>query len=285
MDITTESVQIPTGETFHVLQSGARDKPAILWLHGSGPGATARSNWERVLGMTGDRYWNIAPDIIGFGHSTHPEQPPQGLAAFTRYRVQTLLALLDVLGVEKVNLVGNSMGGIISLNLVLTAPGRVDRLMAMGTAGAPVKPTADIMKLVRFYDSPTTEAMAELMTCFVHDPSMFGTELYAIAAQRMPMATRAEVERSHRATFGPPDPAAPPIAPLVTEANLAALNHRMLFMHGREDRMVSPENSYWLSQRIRNAHLHIFPNTGHWLMIEHPKEFVGLIDAFMADAI
>ena len=83
--IDTTDVQV--GEhSFHTSRAGDQSAETILWLHGSGPGATALSNWEQALGAFGDRYHCIAPDIIGFGDSTHPLMPPAGMRAFTELR-------------------------------------------------------------------------------------------------------------------------------------------------------------------------------------------------------
>jgi pimeloyl-ACP methyl ester carboxylesterase len=135
-----------------------------------------------MIGELGDEYHNIAPDIIGFGDSTHPEPPPAGLAEFTQLRVDSLLALLDTLGVDKVALVGNSMGGIISMRLAVQAPDRVERLVLMGSGGAPDLFTPELFRLITFYNDPTVEAMAELMSCFVYDPAFFDGKLEEIAA-------------------------------------------------------------------------------------------------------
>ncbi|NED57731.1 alpha/beta hydrolase, partial [Micromonospora aurantiaca] len=75
MTITTADVPVG-GHRFRVHETGDPSREAVLWLHGSGPGATALSNWERVIGdLSGDLH-NIAPDIIGFGDSSHPDPPP-----------------------------------------------------------------------------------------------------------------------------------------------------------------------------------------------------------------
>ena len=110
--------------SFQLTTSGDPGAPAVLFLHGSGPGVTALTNWQDVLAdpVLAGGFHNIAPDIIGYGDSTHPDPPPQGLKEFTDLRVETLVALLDDLGIDKVDLVGNSMGGIISLCLTLAHP-------------------------------------------------------------------------------------------------------------------------------------------------------------------
>lgn len=272
--ITTRD--LPVGDvTFHLLESGPSDAPAILWLHGSGPGANAATNWAWQLGELGDEFHCIAPDIVGFGESTHPDPPPLGIKAFSELRARTLLALLDELGIDRVTLVGNSMGGIISLVLTQMAPERVERLVLMGGGGAPIGLTPELLKLVLFYENPTTEAMAELLTCFVDDPSFFGDDLQQIAASRMPLASRPEVERSHRATFSPGEPLAFP--PEV----LATITQPALVVHGEGDRLIPIAAGEYFAANLPNVRFERFADTGHWLMIEQPQRFADLLRTFL----
>jgi 2-hydroxymuconate-semialdehyde hydrolase len=273
---TITTCDVAVGDyTFRVNQTGKAGNDAILWLHGSGPGATALTNWEWMIGELGDEYHNIAPDIIGFGDSTHPEPPPAGLAEFTQLRVDTLLALLDTLGVDKVALVGNSMGGIISMRLAVQAPDRVERLVLMGSGGAPDLFTPELLRLITFYNDPTVEAMAELMSCFVYDPAFFDGKLEEIAAARMPRASRDDVKRSHLATFTLG-------APLdLSDEVLGAIEQPTLVVHGREDRIMPVAAGYHFAERIPNAQLHVFPKAGHWMQLEQPQRFANLLRAFL----
>lgn len=276
--ITTEdlTVDAPTGPvTFHLSTSGDPTSPPVLWLHGSGPGVTALTNWDAILTDVAGDFFNIAPDIIGFGDSTHPDPPPQGLKAFTDLRIETLVALLDHLGIDQVDLVGNSMGGIISLCFTLAHPERVRRIVLMGAGGAPVPITGELLSLILFYEDPTVAAMADLMTKFVADPAVFGDQLEHIAAERMPRATRPEVERSHRATFSAGDPL--PINP----DTMATVTQPVLVVHGDTDRLMPPECGEWYAEVLPNARLEVVEQAGHWLQIEHHDLFVKLVRDFL----
>ena len=162
------TVDVTLGDvTFHLSTSGEPGSLPVLWLHGSGPGVTALTNWHGALESLSRDFYNIAPDVIGFGDSTHPDPPPQGIAAFTTLRVQTLAALLDHLGIDTVDIIGNSMGGIVGLCLALAHSQRVRRIILMGAGGAPLAPTPGLLSLILFYDNPTVEAMRALLPKFV----------------------------------------------------------------------------------------------------------------------
>ena len=85
----------------------------VLLLHGSGPGVTAAANWRPVIPALSAGRRVIAPDHLGFGGTASGEPRRYGRAAWTAHA----LALLDTLGIEAVDVIGNSMGGAIALEL------------------------------------------------------------------------------------------------------------------------------------------------------------------------
>jgi len=64
--ISTRDVNLGTFR-FRLNQSCEPKKDPMLWLHGSGPGATGMSNWERITNQLADDFYNLAPDIVGYG--------------------------------------------------------------------------------------------------------------------------------------------------------------------------------------------------------------------------
>ncbi|GAA5210864.1 alpha/beta fold hydrolase [Streptomyces thinghirensis] len=276
--ITTTKVAVGEYE-FQLNESGDSTAPPVLFLHGSGPGATGLSNWEAVLKDLGSDYYCLAPDVIGFGDSTHPEPPPAGLVPFTQLRIDTLIGLLDQLGLEKVSLVGNSMGGIWSLGMVRQAPERVERIVLMGAGGSPVAAGPKIPALAGFYENPTTESMTALLEAFVFDAAEFGGELKKIAENRLPRAVRPDVQRSHLATFSDLDMSKPYSFP-AEEA--AKITQDVLVVHGREDRFVPFEAGNWFFQNIPNVRLYGIGKCGHWTQIEQHDRFVSVVRGFLA---
>jgi 2-hydroxymuconate-semialdehyde hydrolase len=260
-------------------EAGNPANPAVLFLHGSGPGATGLSNWAAAVNDLSDEYYCLAPDVLGFGDSTHPEPPPQGLAAFTSLRVQSLIGLLDYLDLSQVTPVGNSMGGIWSLGMALQAPDRLNKIVLMGTGGAPIPAGPAIPGLAGFYNAPSTDAMTAMLEAFVYDPDRFGGELREIAERRMPHALRPEVQRSHVATFSDLDPANP--WALAAE-DVARITQEVLIVHGREDRFVTFEAGLWFFNNLPNARLYGIGKCGHWTQIEQHDRFVAALRGFLS---
>ncbi len=264
--------------TYRVHSTGAVGAPALLFLHGSGPGATGTSNWKAVIEELGDRYHCIAPDMIGFGDSEHPQDPPSGMKAFNLLQAQTLWELLDTLGVvDPVHLVGNSMGGMISIRMALAQPERVGTMLLMGSGGAPDLPiTPGLHHLRTFYADPTPESLRILLESFVYDMDSLSGVVDRVVAERMPYVERADVKRSHAAMF---DPTAGP--PAFTAAELTSLPHKTLCVHGRDDIIVPVQSSTYLAATMPDATLHIIPRSGHWTQIEAHDTFVFLLESLV----
>lgn len=104
-------------------------RPVLLLVHGLGDEA---DTWRAVIPALSRRYRVLAPDLPGFGRSSLPRRPRLG-PPFLR---DTLLELLDALGVERATLVGNSLGASL-VQLVAMARSRlVERLVLVDGAVA-----------------------------------------------------------------------------------------------------------------------------------------------------
>jgi 2-hydroxymuconate-semialdehyde hydrolase len=137
-EVTNTVVRTGDYETY-LNRTGEDQAETILFLHGSGPGSTARATWQYALAALAEEFECLAPDLIGYGHSEHPEDLPQGAAAWLEVWMNQLSELLDNLGLSKVHLVGNSIGGALSLHLLHRHPERVERVVLTGTVGPPTR--------------------------------------------------------------------------------------------------------------------------------------------------
>jgi pimeloyl-ACP methyl ester carboxylesterase len=105
------------------LEAGPRDAPPVVLLHGLG--ATSASFLPTIWDLAADHHV-YSLDLPGFGESTKPLRPLH--AAFF---AKSVVAFLDALGLDRVHLVGNSMGGRAALEVALRSPERVDRLVLL----------------------------------------------------------------------------------------------------------------------------------------------------------
>jgi 2-hydroxymuconate-semialdehyde hydrolase len=275
-EVRESDVAIAGDRHLRVLESGELGMPALLFLHGSGPGVTARANWESVMTGLGDRFHCIGPDILGFGESSHPDPQPQGFKANAEVRIDALLQMLETMGVSRVTLVGNSMGGMYSLRLCQLRPDLVERMVLMGSGGMPgLAPTPQLVKLVTFFDDPSHEAMTALLTEFVHDKTAFGDRIEDFAAGRMELVSRPEIEAAHRGMFGEGEMLT------FSPAELAKLDVPTLVVHGRQDVIVPIECSYYLAEHLPQADLYVINKCGHWTQVEQADRFRTILRDFV----
>ena len=133
---TTELTEAATSKfvdtdicNIHYNEAGTGDP--LVMIHGGGPGATGWSNYVRNIGFLSDHYRVILPDMPNFGKSdavTVTDEPR------AKHNARTLRAALDALNIDKVNIVGNSMGGATALNFALDYPDRLGKMVLMGAA-------------------------------------------------------------------------------------------------------------------------------------------------------
>lgn len=279
-DVTHEHVSV-NGMEVMVHRAGAGKEQALVFLHGGGPGATGWSNWRHALPALGGQYDCIAPDWVGFGDSHHPDPAPGDPRAWNRLRIDMVTGLLDELGIERASLVGNSLGGAISLHLLMEAPHRFERAVLMGTAGGPSShhPRQEVLKMVTFYNDPSPEALARLYSWFIYDLDRFDGDLDEIARDRFVQTMRPEVRRSYQAMFSGP------LMLSLPESALRRITHPILLVHGRDDAVNPLEDSVYFLRELPNAELFVFPRCGHWTQLEYPEKFHNLLDQFFTDGI
>jgi 2-hydroxymuconate-semialdehyde hydrolase len=260
------------GVATNVLVEG--DGPPVLLLHGSGPGVTAWANWRLTIPVLGRRFHVIAPDIVGFGFTERPEEVTYDLDTWTAHAVGVLAAL----GIERAHVVGNSFGGSLALSLAISHPGRVGRLVLMGSVGVPFSITPGLDAVWGY--QPSVDAMEDLLHLFAYDRSLIGPDL---ARLRYEASVRPGVQEAYASMFPAPRQLALDGMTHATSA-ITTIAAPTLIVHGREDQVIPLRNAYDLLQLIPDAQLHVFGRCGHWTQLEHADAFNELVTGFLRDA-
>lgn len=253
---------------YHDVGSGT----PILLIHGSGPGVTAFANWRLTMPELSKHHRVIAPDVVGFGYTTGtrpgPPDKDEWLAHITTF--------LDALGIDKVSIVGNSFGGALSLWFAATHPQRVDKLVLMGSVGAPFELTEGLDAVWGY--EPSIEAMERLLNYFVHDRSLLPDNL---AESRYRASAKPGAQERWSSLFPAPRQHWIDVFALSNEI-LSGLPQPVLLVHGRDDQVIPLATSLHLLRTINNATLHVYPHTGHWVQIEKSSEFADLVARFLS---
>ena len=261
-------------------RAGEGNRQAIVFLQGSGPGATGWSNWQFALPILGDRFDCLAPDFVGFGQSAHPVPSPRGSAEWLPIWIAQIRGFIENLGLKKVNLVGNSLGGAIALHLLVEEPDLIDRVILMGTAGVPTRLTRELDQIWGFYDAPSAKKMAQVLTWFAYDESVIADRIEAVAQMRYEAAMSPEVRRSYMEMF--PAPRQRHLDDLaVPDASLRRIKRPVLLVHGRDDAIVPVDTSHHLLKHLEGeVQMHIYGRCSHWTQVEFRDSFHTLITRF-----
>ena len=250
----------------------------LLLIHGSGPGVSAWANWRLVMPELARQARVIAPDMVGFGFTDRLDLTQPGQRYDMDTWVRQAVGVLDALGIEKTDLVGNSFGGALALALSIRHPQRVRRLVLMGSVGVPFTLTPGLDAAWGY--TPSLENMRKLLDVFAYDRSLVTDEL---ARLRYEASIQPGFQESFAAMFPAPrqrwvDAMCSP------ESAIRALPHHTLVVHGRDDQVIPLSTSLTLSQWIVRSQLHVFGQCGHWTQIEHAARFARLVGDFLAEA-
>ena len=258
----------------------AGEGPVLLLLHGSGPGVTGWRNFRGNLGFFAERYRCLVLEFPGFGVSDdfggHPMLDAQAAVP----------AFVDALGLERVDVIGNSMGGGVGINFAINHRDRIGKLVTIGGIGTNIfssGPSEGIRLLQEFTEDPTRQRLIDWLHSMVYDPALVTEQLIE---ERFALATDPETLDSARRMYGKAAFAA--MTNMMRNADFPlpwAIMHKVkaptLLTWGRDDR-VSPLDMALVPMRtIPNAELHVFPNCGHWVMIEAKKAFESTVMSFL----
>ncbi|MBG9983057.1 alpha/beta fold hydrolase [Aerococcaceae bacterium DSM 111020] len=270
---------VKTGEfTTNYLEVGEQHGGIpLLFVHGSGPGVSAYANWRLILPLVEDTAHAYAMDMIGFGYSDKPtgDEVNYGRELWT----QQIIDFMDALGLDKVNLVGNSFGGSLGLSVALNYPERVNKLIMMGPMGVEDQIPFGLNEVWGY--KGTKEHMAELIDLFTYNKDFASEEL---------------IETRHSASLEPgfheafstmfPEPRQKSFDDLAfPDEKIKTVKQKTLIVHGREDHVIPVRNSYRLINLIEDAELHVFGGCGHWTQIEKSEEFANLVKNFVAEDV
>lgn len=265
----------------HLHLSEAGSGPALVMLHGGGPGASGVSNYRQNIAALAERLRVLLPDQPGFGRSYRPSEAELEKESITQITVDALVDALDDLGIAKAHVVGNSLGGAAAIALAQQHPDRVDRLVLMAPGGGWLPfgptPTEGQKEMFRYFngEGPTLKKMKTFIGVMTAQPKK-----WAETAQARYEASLDEshIEFYHRLN----DSFAKRRGMDPLWRDLHKIAAPTLLLWGRDDRTISLEGAQIMLKYIRDVQLHVFGNCGHWVQLERQAEFERLVTDFLA---
>lgn len=254
-------VALPIGQTVHLLDHGKG--PAVLFLHGSGSGASGHSNFKGNYPFLADHGFRaLVPDLIGYGYSDKPQDVDYHLDFF----VTCIKQMLDELGVERCHVVGNSLGGAIAIKLALDYPSVVDKLVLMAPGGIEDQPAYFAMpgmQTMREVFMSPEPVSPERLRHFISTALVYNQ---AVVTDRLVME-RWEVMQTQNQQ----------VIKTMVVPNMAGclgeLKGPKLAFWGLNENMMPPSGIQTLADNCSNIRIVLVSECGHWVMVEHEGMF------------
>ena len=281
-DVARPSLQFRTIHGYRRAFRVAGSGPALLLIHGIGEDSTT---WEPVHAKLAQRFTVIAPDLLGHGESDKP-RADYSLAAFAN-GMRDLLAVLDI---DRVTVVGHSLGGGIAMQFAYQYPQLVERLVLVGSGGI----TKDVIFPLRLVAMPMgSEALAMLRVPGAAAAlQLFGRTAGTVLgftrlARDLPEGTRVLARLREPAALSAftqtlravVDGRGQKISVLDRSYLLQSMPVQLIW--GEDDLVIPVSHARIAHEAIPNSRLEIFKNSGHMPYQDQPDRFVEIIERFV----
>jgi pimeloyl-ACP methyl ester carboxylesterase len=263
-------VLLPNGEHLAYVEMGNPNGPPVVLIHGYTDNAR---DWVPLIPYLSKKFRLIAVDIRGHGRSDKPE------CCYTRIDfAYDIKLLLDLLHIERADIVGHSLGSLIAQMLAEQWPERVRRVVLISsTAGpragsAPRKPAFDYAAEIRKLKEPI-DPDSPFMIAWWDSPKPVNPEF--IRRQRRDAAQI---------------PLAVWLAVLDQGAGFADLQRTLpkvkapaLLIWGSDDPIMEEEGRQTLREALPSAQVKVFEGLGHNPFWEDPEAVAGVINRFLTN--
>lgn len=267
------------GHALSYVDSGTGE--VVLFVHGL---LGSHRNWRYLIDRIDDTHRVIVPDLFGHGLSAKP-QGDYSLGA----HAAMLRDLIDRLGIERVTLVGHSLGGGISLEFCYLFPERVERLVLVGTGGlgrevhgalrAATLPGAEwVLPVIA---SPWVRGRVETLGLGLSKVGWRASHDVRAAWEGFTSLSDADSRRAFLAStravidFGGQSVAAHEYLPDLVDLPV-------LVVWGTHDTVIPPAHADRAREAIPGCRVEFFENAGHFPHLDDPDHFAEVLRDFMA---
>jgi pimeloyl-ACP methyl ester carboxylesterase len=255
MAYRSEFVSI-AGTRTHLIRGG-RGRP-LLVLHPE----FAAGRWFPYHQELAARLQVFAPDHPGFGESDRPDWL-RGIDDMVFHYVD----LLDALELDRVSVLGTSIGGWIAAELAVARPDRVDRLVLVAAAGIKV----DGVDRFDLFLNPIEETLLHLF----HDPTRTGQLLPTEIGADVIVRAYREASSLARLSW------TPYLYNPKLEQRLGRIKAPTLIVWGENDRFLPVAHARAYAARIPKSQLRLIADCGHLVPLEQTERFTQEVTAFL----
>ncbi|MEM1133332.1 MAG: alpha/beta hydrolase [Pseudomonadota bacterium] len=265
----SQFIELPNGQTVHVRDTGSRDAPVLLLMHGSGASLHTWEGWAEAL--EGDYR------VIRYDHAGHGLTGPHIANDYSAAGQSDMVhMLMQQLGIESYIVAGNSMGGRIGWHHALDHPDAVRGLILIDSSGAPQPDDATLPIGFRLAQSDVLKPILGVMT-----PRSIIAETLKGSVAEPDKLTDAQIDRywhllrypgNREAMFNPGtgDPARKR-----DSEQIANISVPSLILWGAQDTLIPVDSAQWFDEKLPDSTLVIYSDLGHIPMEEDPARTAG----------
>ena len=246
------------------LHAGKKGNPALVFLHGTGGHAEA---YVRNLAAHAEHFDVYAIDMLGHGYTDKPDYDYE----VPRY-VAHVAAFMDVMGIARASLSGESLGGWVASHFAVTHPERTVKLVLNTAGGDKINMEAlarlRAMSLETVAD-PTWERLKGRLEWLMHDKSLVHDDLIA-SRQRIYAAPEMKRAMEHILSMHTPE-ARQRFA--LTDQQFASIKAPTLVLWTSHDPTAPVEVGRHLASLITGAKFEVMEGCGHWPQFEDAATF------------
>jgi len=239
----------------------------VLMIHGY---SSEKTVWMRFASHFTDKYRVLILDLPGHGETAFDP----AIKYDTVSQAQRVVEAMDVLGIQRAHIVGNSMGGFISAQLALHNPDRVQSAVLIDAAGIVAPQESDMAKMLASGRNPfeihSREEFIEFYGMTMAQPPWLPRMILDYMADDY-IVRRESLTRIfhdfHSTNF--------------LDEHLGKIHVPILILWGERDRLLHISSAAVWQNGIPNAELITYPELGHMPMLEAPSKSADDVLAFL----
>jgi pimeloyl-ACP methyl ester carboxylesterase len=275
---TPQDQYIKVGDINTRFWTSGNEGTTVVLIHGIGD---AVETWRPNIDVLAEHHRVYALDIVGFGHSDKPPIQPS-----LSFGAQFVSDFMETQHIERASVIGNSMGGGISLQFAIQFPDKLERLVleaaaALGNGVATFFHLFSIPIIGELLTRPSRWGVSWLLRQVAYDPALITDDIVELYYQlyKLPGAQRSFLStlRAGVNCFGQRPRFVRPIVD-----NLSKITCPTLIIWGKQDRIIPVAHAQIARNGIPNAELHILEPCGHEPHFERPDDFNRLVLDFLA---
>ncbi len=261
----------------------AGEGPVIALIHGI---TSTSDTWRELLSLLAERHTVVAPDLLGHGDSAKP-RGDYSLGAYAA----GLRDLLVVLGHERANIVGHSLGGGVAMQFAYQFPERCERLVLISSGGL----GREVHALLRAASLPGSELVLPLIAApkVLEAGAAVGAFLARLGLR--PSADLGEIargwgsldnSRSRRAFLHTLRAVIDPIGQRVSAHDRLYLAQELpsLIVWGERDPVIPAEHGRDAHAAMPGSRLEILPHAGHFPHLDEPRTVARALEELVANS-